>query len=190
MPRITGERIVLREFRQEDISGIRSWVTDENTTRYLGGVYLRPQSWEQSERTLADLLNGEAGGVHLAVGEKANNLRYLGQVSLSMIDNVARHAELAVVLCPDSTHKGLGREAISLMLRFAFEQLNLNRVYLKVHAENARAIRCYEACGFRREGILRRHAFIDGQYVDVLCMGILQEEFADPRQNLAENRTV
>ena len=100
MSRISGERVSLREFRQEDISGIRSWVTDIETTKTLGGAYLRPQTWEQSEQYLSHLLSGDAGGVNLVIADK-ESLRYLGQCSLMMADNTARHAELAVVMCPN-----------------------------------------------------------------------------------------
>lgn len=176
MSRLAGGRVALREFRQEDISGIRSWATDVETTRTLGGAYLRPQTWEQSERYLSGLLEGDVGGVHMVIADR-ESLRYLGQCSLAMVDNVARHAELAVVMCPACQNQGLGQEGIRLMLSFAFGQMNLNRVYLKVHADNARAIGCYERCGFVREGILRAHAFGDGAYKDVVMMGILREEF-------------
>ena len=176
MARIIGERVALREFRQEDISAIRSWVTDNATTRALGGVYLRPQTWEQSERYLSALLEGDAGGVNLVIADR-QSLRYLGQCSLMMIDNTARHAELAVVMCPACQGQGLGEEGIRLMLDFAFRQMNLNRVHLKVRSDNPQAIRCYEKCGFVREGCLRRHAFADGEYRDVLLMGILADEF-------------
>ena len=176
MSRIAGERVALREFRQEDISAIRSWVTDIETTRTLGGAYLRPQTWEQSETYLSHLLSGDAGGVNLVIADK-ESLRYLGQCSLMMVDNVARHAELAVVMCPVCQNQGHGQEVIALMLGFAFRQMNLNRVYLKVYADNARAVRCYEKCGFTREGLLRAHAYADGEYKDVLFMGILREEF-------------
>lgn len=176
MARIIGERVTLREFRQEDISAIRSWVTDGATTRALGGVYLKPQTWEQSERYLAALLEGDAGGVNLVIAD-SKTLRYLGQCSLMMIDNTARHAELAVVMCPACQGQGLGAEGISLMLDFAFRQMNLHRIHLKVRADNAAAIRCYEKCGFVHEGTLRAHAYADGTYKDVLLMGILAEEF-------------
>ena len=176
MSRISAERVSLREFRQEDISGIRSWTTDMDTTKYLGGVYLRPQTWEQSERYLASLLSGDAGGVNLVIAER-ESLRYLGQCSLMMIDSTARHAELAAVLCPKYQGQGFGREGISLMLWYAFHQLNLNRIYLKVRADNERAVRCYEKCGFVREGTLRAHAYGDGKYHDVICMGILRDEW-------------
>lgn len=176
MSRITGERVSLREFRQEDISGIRSWATDIETTKTLGGAYLRPQTWEQSERYLSNLLSGDAGGVNLVIADK-ESLRYLGQCSLMMIDNTARHAELAVVMCPVCQNQGLGQEGIRLMLGFAFNQMNLNRVYLKVHADNARAVRCYEKCGFVKEGLLRAHAYADGGYKDVLFMGVIRQDF-------------
>ena len=176
MSRITGERVALREFRQEDISGIRSWVTDIETTKTLGGAYMRPQTWEQSERYLSHLLEGDAGGVNLVIAER-ESLRYLGQCSLLMADHTARHAELAVVMCPVCQNQGLGQEGIGLMLDYAFRQMNMNRVYLKVHADNARAVRCYEKCGFVREGILRQHAYFDGEYRDVICMGILRSEY-------------
>ncbi len=176
MSRITGERVALREFRQEDISGIRSWVTDIETTKTLGGAYMRPQTWEQSERYLSSLLEGDAGGVNLVIADK-ESLRYLGQCSLMMIDNTARHAELAVVMCPVCQNQGLGQEGVRLMLAYAFDQMNLNRVHLKVRADNERAIRCYEKCGFVREGVLRAHAYGDGEYRDVVLMGILRQEF-------------
>lgn len=179
MGRIMGERIALREFRQEDISGVRCWVTDAETTRCLGGTYMKPQTWEQSERYLSALLEGDAGGVNFAIADKGN-LKYLGQCSLLMVDHIARHAELAIVLCPDCQGQGLGEEAIRLLLRYAFDQMNLQRVYLKVRADNPAAVRCYEKCGFQLEGTLRSHAYAEGEYHDVLLMGILRAEFSRP----------
>ena len=52
MGRLTGNNVVLREFRSEDISGMRAWATDPNVTRYLSNRYLMPQTWEQTEEFL------------------------------------------------------------------------------------------------------------------------------------------
>ena len=176
MDRLTGERIVLREFRQEDISGIRSWVNDADTVRCMGGAFQRPQTWEESESYLSNILNGGAGGVNLVIADREKK-RYLGQCALTRVDQTARCAELAIVMAPDSARQGYGREAIGLLLDFGFRQMNLNRVYLRVYAENDRAVRCYRACGFREEGRLREHVYFDGHYGDVLEMGILRREF-------------
>ena len=176
MDRLTGERIVLREFRQEDISGIRSWVNDADAVRYMGGAFMRPQTWEESESYLSNILNGGAGGVNLVIAEKSGK-RYLGQCALTRVDQTARHAELAIVMAPDSAGRGYGREAVRLLLDYGFRQMNLNRVYLRVYAENERAVRCYQACGFREEGRQREQVYFDGHYGDVLEMGILRREF-------------
>jgi RimJ/RimL family protein N-acetyltransferase len=60
--------------------------------------------------------------------------------------------------------KGYGTEAVKLLLKFAFNDLNLNKVYLKVFQNNERAIKCYLKAGFVKEGLLRKESFIDGSY--------------------------
>lgn len=177
MGRLPGERVVLREFREEDLSGMRSWMIDAESTRYLGGSTLMPPSWEMSERTLRQLLEGDAGGYNWVIAEK-DSLRYLGQVSLILIDHLNRRAELTLVMAPDQAGKGYAKEGVRLALRFAFRQLNLHKVYLKVAQPNERAVRLYERCGFRVEGRLRDELFLDGQYADALIMSILEGEFA------------
>lgn len=177
MARIQGERIVLREFRSEDLPALRSWVNDPEVTRYLSARYYgRPQTWEQTEDYLRGILNGNSGGVDFVIAEK-EKLRYLGQVSLFMMDYTARMAEMAIVLSGENTGKGYGTEAVRLLLDYAFDQMNLNRVYLNVSAQNARAIRAYEKAGFVREGVARQARYADGQYGDVLLMGVLREEY-------------
>ena len=65
-----------------------------------------------------------------------------------------------------------------LLLDYAFRHRNLNRVALRTHSENERAMRCYRACGFVEEGRLRRSIWIDGRYVDGVLMGILRDEWS------------
>ena len=78
---------------------------------------------------------------------------------------------------PDAWNKGYGSEAMRLMLRYGFEELNLNRVSLGVFSANPRGIRSYEKCGFVHEGRMREFARRDGQYWDLVFMGILREEW-------------
>lgn len=73
--------------------------------------------------------------------------------------------------------KGLGREMLFLLLRYAFWELGLHRVSLDVVAYNTDAIRLYEAAGFRREGRLREDVYRDGKRYDRLFMGILRREW-------------
>ena len=179
MSRLIGERVTLREFREEDLSGMREWRTCPESTRCLGGNSLLPESWEETENTLRRYLSGDAGGVNWVIAEK-ESLRYLGQLSLLMIDQLNRKAELTVVLCPEEMGKGYATEGIRLALDFAFKRLNLNRIWLRVAETNQRAVKCYLGCGFREEGRLRQALFLEGRYVDALIMGAVREDWTQP----------
>jgi RimJ/RimL family protein N-acetyltransferase len=64
-------------------------------------------------------------------------------------------------------------------MRMGFDKMNLHRLWLRVYDFNAAGIRCYEKCGFRKEGILRHDRFIDGQYHDTIVMAILEDEYRE-----------
>lgn len=175
MARLVGEKVVLREYRAEDLSAIRAWVNDKEVTRYLGSAYRRVQTWEQTEEMLSRRLNGETGGEAFVIGEKQTG-KYLGQCDLMMIDSVARKAEMAVVLMKDQQGKGYALESVALLLKYAFEEMNLERVWLKCAEKNERAVKLYERAGFQKEGILRRDLYIDGEYVNTVVMGKLKSD--------------
>lgn len=73
--------------------------------------------------------------------------------------------------------QGLGTEAMQLLVRFVFEQMNLRRIKLQVFSFNERAIKSYEKAGFKVEGILRQELFRNGKYHDVIQMSILRHEY-------------
>jgi RimJ/RimL family protein N-acetyltransferase len=105
--------------------------------------------------------------------------RLIGVCQLVHIDPVGRSAELRIRIGLASDRgRGCGSHAVKELLRFAFDDLNLHRVYLHVFATNERAIRTYKRVGFREEGRLVEADYVDGRYVDVLCMAMLQREYA------------
>jgi RimJ/RimL family protein N-acetyltransferase len=73
--------------------------------------------------------------------------------------------------------KGYGTDAMRLILRYAFRELNLYRLNLDVFAYNPRAIRSYEKAGFKIEGREPKSVLRDGQRYDMILMGILREEW-------------
>jgi RimJ/RimL family protein N-acetyltransferase len=74
---------------------------------------------------------------------------------------------------------GYGTEAMRLIMKFVFEDLNLNRLGLWVFDFNKRAIKSYKKCGMKVEGIMREGVFRDGKYHDVYFMGILKSEYEE-----------
>lgn len=107
------------------------------------------------------------------------NAHLVGEVRLDNLNSVDRRARLAIGLFEeDQLGRGIGRQAIRLVLHQAFGQLALHRVDLRVLAYNVRAIRCYKACGFTCEGIERESALVGGVWYDDWIMGILEQEFS------------
>ena len=98
-----------------------------------------------------------------------------GEVRLDNLDDTDRRARLAIgLLRPRDLGLGIGRQAVRLALAHAVDVLALHRVDLRVLAFNQRAIRCYQACGFRHEGTKRQSALIGGDWHDDRIMAILE----------------
>ncbi len=101
----------------------------------------------------------------------------VGRVDVFDISEIARHAEIGIALVPSARGKGIGSEAMSKILDFAFTRANLRRVHLEVIASNTAAIRVYEKAGFVVEGRQREHAWVRGRYEDIVRMGLLRAEW-------------
>jgi RimJ/RimL family protein N-acetyltransferase len=104
--------------------------------------------------------------------------RLLGETDLQVDNWMAREAFIGIgIYKREDWGKGYGTDAMSLALRFAFLELNLQRVSLTVFEYNPRAIRSYEKAGFRHEGRLRGALLKDGKRWDMIYMGILFEDW-------------
>jgi RimJ/RimL family protein N-acetyltransferase len=105
--------------------------------------------------------------------------RHVGGAGFDKIDGRNACAEVGLFIgLPELWDQGLGFDVLQSLLRFGFEQLNLNRIYLRVFARNERAVHLYEKLGFRHEGRWRQAEFRNGQYQDMLWMSVLREEWA------------
>jgi RimJ/RimL family protein N-acetyltransferase len=87
----------------------------------------------------------------------------------------------------DYIGKGYGRDAINVLLDWAFRIQNYRRIWLEALAVNERALNAYRACGFTEEGRLRQHAYFNGSYVDVVLMGLLRSEWETRRAKQARS---
>ena len=89
---------------------------------------------------------------------------------------------LSIGIGGEHRSSGYGNEALALILRYAFYELNLHRVSLEVIAYNERAVRLYERFGFREEGRAREQVYRDGKRYDLIMMGILRREWLEKNQ--------
>ncbi len=104
----------------------------------------------------------------------------VGSVYLRDVDNVNRKAEFGIFIGEECARgKGYGTTAAKLILQHAFKKMNLNKVKLRVFADNASAIRCYEKVGFVKEGCFKEDVIIDGTPYDMVFMGILKSQWKE-----------
>lgn len=101
----------------------------------------------------------------------------VGSIYLRDVDLVNRKAEYGVFIGEeDFLGKGVGKAATKLILDFAFAQLKLHKVYLRVLSDNIGAIKSYESSGFVQEGFFKDEIFADGKYESVIFMAIFNRE--------------
>jgi len=184
---LRGERVTLRGLTRDDLPLLWRYNNDLAVELAGGGDPPEPQAFE---RLVADFdaasAKGGRDGAWFAIEVEG---RFVGQCSLAQIDPTHRTAMLGIGIGDRSRWgRSLGREAVTLLLEYAFRYRNLERVWLWTHGRNERAIRAYRACGFVEEGRLRRHLWSDGAYDDAVYMGILQEEWAEA-QSRADGET-
>lgn len=148
-------------------------ITRQDTTEFmLTGSYPMRQIdskavWEK-ERASGDILFS----IYTKGGE------FIGICGLHGLRDIYHSAELRILIFDkDSVGKGIGTEAVSMLVRYAFTRLNLHRVWLGVNGDNKRAVKCYRKAGFKVEGRLREDIFYHGKWADAIRMGILRSEW-------------
>jgi len=170
-PQLKGPHILLRESRERDVAERLALGRDPDIARMFGASLEHAQS-PLTEAEVVQTFKKMRKNEYEWIIEHEEH--FLGEIGLRDLNKQDRKARLAIGLFdPNKLGRGFGREAISLVLNYAFQELRLNRIDLRVLAYNTRAIRCYKACGFVIEGVERESAFIDNIYHDDVIMGIL-----------------
>ncbi|MGI8861096.1 MAG: GNAT family N-acetyltransferase [Rubrobacteraceae bacterium] len=163
---------------REDLPRLLGFWNDVEVELAGGGYPPRPTAPECLQKTF-DRVAAESPRDKTDFAIEADD-RPIGHCDLFHIDETSRQAELGITI-GDKEYwgRGYGREAVSLLLGYAFRLQNLHRVWLEVHAENERAIRAYRSCGFVEEGRQREHMWLAGRYVNNVLMGILRREWGE-----------
>lgn len=174
---LLGKRIRLRAIEKDDLPRFVNWLNDPEVRRNLQ-LFL-PLGLAQEEEWFKNILQRPVEEQPLVIEIKKENLWLpVGNVGLFAFRNADRAAEIGIFIGEKPYwDKGYGTEVMQLMLRFGFNELNLNRIFLRVYQTNLRGIRSYEKAGFKTEGRLREDRYMDGRYVDVFIMSVLRSDW-------------
>ncbi|MDE7224669.1 MAG: GNAT family N-acetyltransferase [Acetatifactor sp.] len=167
------EGVYLRPMTYEDTDLIVAWRNQEEVRRNF--IYQALFTRESHHAWIRDMVNtGKV--VQMMICEAGTELP-VGSVYLRDIDRQHRKAEYGIFIGGEGARgRGYGTLAARLMIRYAFEELKLHRLFLRAFAENRQAIRSYEKAGFVQEAYLHDDVCIDGVYRDIVLMGIWKRE--------------
>lgn len=173
---LTGEKVQLRAVEREDLPRFAAFNNDLAVELAGGGDPPMPQSLARLQAEFErDASNGGRDGSRFAI-EADGTL--IGQCALFALNDVDRTAEMGITIGDQAYWgRGYGRDAVRALLEYGFRYRNIRKIWLRVWGNNERGIRAYLACGFVEEGRLRRHVWSAGEYVDLVYMGVLRDEW-------------
>jgi RimJ/RimL family protein N-acetyltransferase len=172
-----GERVRLRAMEPGDWEAYHAWNQDDEQARQLYFVPF-PQSQEATrrfaERTATERPAGD--NFRFVITNLAGEV--VGDLTTHGCD--PRHGTFGYGISIAAAHRrtGYAAEAITLVLRYYFEELRYQKVSVQIYSFNEPSLRLHERLGFQPEGRQRRMLYTRGQYFDVLLFGLTSDEFA------------
>lgn len=177
-----GKRVTLRSLELDDIPEIMQHFNDLEIRQFLNRII--PVSAEEEKEWIRNTWKHRREGIEYVFAiELRKPKKIIGACALNRVNSIHQNAELGIAIYNKQYWgKGLGTEAIHLLLDFGFNKLNLHRIYLMVSENNHRAKRVYEKVGFQITG-RRRHAFQRfNKYYDWYFMDLLAREYRKHQQ--------
>lgn len=177
---ITGQSVFIRPITEEDVDSIYECFQDEEIMYMTGirDILTKDQIREALSRFSEDSTRRDFA---ICLVE---NSRVIGDLAIMEIDLDNKKAIFRIALhCIEDCGKGYGAEAVQLVQKFSFEELQLNRLELQVYSHNIRGIKSYEKVGFKKEGTLRQSLYMNGKYSDEIIMSILRDEYMELKKS-------
>jgi RimJ/RimL family protein N-acetyltransferase len=173
---LTGSKVGLRARHEEDVPILRAELWDDvvNSSRAESGPWRPVTPGAKDPRVVVD--NKDEGNVRFSVVE-ADRGTLLGTAGLWGIDTHNRSAHLGLGLRPSARGKGYGTDVVAVLCHYGFVVRGLRRLQVETLADNTAMLRAAERNGFVREGVLRSSAWVLGEFVDEVLLGLLAEEW-------------
>jgi [ribosomal protein S5]-alanine N-acetyltransferase len=172
---LESERLYLRAVQPDDANeAYYRWMNDPAVNKYLESRFY-PHTLE----TLKDYIQSKLGdneNPFFAIILKDSN-RHIGNIKLGPINTIHRFADIGIIIGEkDCWGKGYATEAIRLVVKYAFDTLNLHKVTAGFYEPNIQSMKAFIKAGFIQEGIRKSHCYCDGKYVDDILVGLTRTE--------------
>jgi RimJ/RimL family protein N-acetyltransferase len=171
---IAGQSVILRALEASDLDRCYKWMNDPVIVRTLKSRY--PIPFQQEAAWLEDATTPSPVARYFAI-ERKDDRHHIGNASLHDIDWVSRTCWFGLFIGePTAWNRGYGRDAVSTLVRFAFDEMNLHKVRINVFDYNEKARHLLESLGFVQEGKLRRDFYREGEWQDIVILSIFRDE--------------
>jgi RimJ/RimL family protein N-acetyltransferase len=171
---IAGEHVILRAFEREDAERCYRWMNDPNIVRTLKSRY--PIAFSNEVEWLDRAMSFSPVERHFAI-ERKDDRSHIGNASLHGIDWISRSSWFGLFIGePTAWNRGFGGDAIGTLVRFAYEEMNLQKLRINVFDYNERAKHVLTSQGFVMEGKLVRDFYREGAWHDIVIYSIFREK--------------
>ncbi len=168
---IQGNTIYLKLMTVEDVTDdYVSWMNDEEVVQYTES---RWNSYTMDDlREFVKKTNNGISNFMFAIHSNENDL-HIGNIKIGNINPVHRYADLGIVIGnKDYWGKGIATESIMIATKYAFEELNLNKLFAGMYAKNLGSFKAFIKAGYREIGVMRKHVFYKGEFIDSILVDI------------------
>jgi RimJ/RimL family protein N-acetyltransferase len=155
----------------------RRWRTDPAARRFMYMPATGLDEWAEKLLSAKSDLSDRSGELYRWIGEVDGTP--LGSLSLSYVDWNHLSCEVGYLVAPEARGKGHGRAMVAATLDLGFSA-GIERIMAFICTDNPASIRLVEGLGFQREGLLRRHAIINGERRDHYLYAMLKDEWRSP----------
>ncbi|MFJ6697264.1 GNAT family N-acetyltransferase [Streptomyces sp. NPDC091272] len=176
---LRGNKVGLRARHDEDIPTLRAELYDDvvNASRAEAGPWRPITPGYQDPRLVVD--DKQEATASFSVVELAGGT-LIGAANLWGIDNHHRAAHIGLGLLPGARGKGYGTDVVATLCHYGFVVRGLRRLQIETLADNDAMLRSAERNGFVREGVLRSSAWVMGEFLDEVLLGLLADEWKRP----------
>ena len=174
---LIGEKIILRPLKIEDLEKTHEWRNNLELIKLTQGIRF-PKTMEMDRDWFNYALNDKSNrNIYFGIDEIETG-DFIGIIQLNNLDYISGTANWGFMIGETKNQgKGTGTEFSILILNYAFNYLNLRKITSFIVDNNVISTKLFQKLGFKEEGILRKHHFVDGEYKNVLIMSLFREDY-------------
>lgn len=175
---LESDNFYLRNISLDDCNeNYLSWMNDSEINKYLESRFTTHTI--DSLKNFVTSMNNSDNNIMFAIIDKEFD-KHIGNIKLGNIHPIHRYADIGLIIGEKNYWgRGIATNAISLISKYAFEELNLRKIFAGVYENNIGSIRAFEKCGFEKAYIKSNTYFFDGKYIDALVFELYNKNFVD-----------